>query len=1034
MTRTLKRIARYSACIILGFSAATLIGIFAYSRVGVSALDVAVEEFEPTKSLSIKGDKLVIGNLPEGVKKAKIYASTYEQLIDLDGNVRHPISDSATKLTIELADEAGRTKCTSSFDFAVPAKTQPFTNEGNLKPTVVPAIQEWVGDEGLFDSAGQKLVVVVSARSKADKADLAERAEFFAKELSAIFGKKVPVTTEEPKDGTPFISLVVQSNPETKRLGEEGYTLVAQPSSLTITSLSPRGAFWGTRTVLQVFAQTENTFPCGIAVDYPQYPLRGFVIDAGRKPISLKMLYDITFLMSYYKLNDFQIHLNDNFIWLHEYTEIPNTKDATDEQKKQAIEEVLNAAPTAFRLESDLVGKNGIPLTATDVFYTKEEFSALLSRAKTLGVSIVPEIDVPGHALSFVRVRPDLMYHGKITKPNDVERVAMLDASEAVFSGRKTYREETLEFVKDVFDEYLVGKKGKKAVFADAGAVHIGTDEYYGNADDYRAFANAMLKHIKKRGYTPRLWGSFSMKKSGETSIDGKGMQIDIWNFKWQHPTSALALGFDIINILDSTSYVVPSGDGSRGGYGDVLDLEKLYAPTWQPHIFEKATVPAGYKGLLGAQWALWNDNQFRRATGLTDYDFFDRIRRSCAVFAEKNWNTGKDLPFHAFMKLVDDVGDEPLSNPEYKVKNPENGILFEQEFERVRTRGEGIFGKSLVLNGSRKVKLSPKNKPVYGIAPGYVAEFYVKRAAGTPAAKGNQVIFGNGIGNAVCAAMKNSGKFGVIIDFREFYFDYTLPENQWVKIQLVCGNRELTLYADGKKIGTPHRVEFPETCKFTSFVFPVLYAGDVDGNGFVGEIDSLLIMNAEGAGKRDARSPLAEAARKAKKFAGKNNAEAVNSVLKKYEAEIADSHCAADKQLAAKAEIVTALTTVETPKASDKTEAKTDSAEAPDAKADQTASAKEKSAKKNAAKKDEKTDENADSVPVNEVEEFADEETEIEELEEEASDEGKADEAPDAKAVPATEADAATEAAQTPDAAPATEAVPAPEAVPANA
>ena len=65
---------------------------------------------------------------------------------------------------------------------------------------------------------------------------------------------------------------------------------------------------------------------------------------------------------------------------------------------------------SAFRLESNVKGKDGTPLTAKDLSYTKKEFADLIGYARRHGVNIVPEFDTPGHALSFTRVRPDLIY------------------------------------------------------------------------------------------------------------------------------------------------------------------------------------------------------------------------------------------------------------------------------------------------------------------------------------------------------------------------------------------------------------------------------------------------------------------------------------------------------------------------------------------------------------------------------------------------------------------------------------------------
>ena len=71
------------------------------------------------------------------------------------------------------------------------------------------------------------------------------------------------------------------------------------------------GAFWATRTILQSLKANGN-IPQGVARDYPLYKVRGFILDVGRKTFTMDWLEDTVKQMSWYKMNDFQIHLNDN--------------------------------------------------------------------------------------------------------------------------------------------------------------------------------------------------------------------------------------------------------------------------------------------------------------------------------------------------------------------------------------------------------------------------------------------------------------------------------------------------------------------------------------------------------------------------------------------------------------------------------------------------------------------------------------------------------------------------------------------------
>ena len=110
----------------------------------------------------------------------------------------------------------------------------------------------------------------------------------------------------------------------------------------------------------------------------------------------------------------------------------------------------------------------------------------LIKLAKALHINLVPEIDTPGHALSFVKVRPDLMYQGSLSDyrgKHNVERVAMLDLDNKY--------DETLAFVKSVYDKLL---DGPDAPLHGVSTVHIGTDEYYGSRESYRRYVNDLIK------------------------------------------------------------------------------------------------------------------------------------------------------------------------------------------------------------------------------------------------------------------------------------------------------------------------------------------------------------------------------------------------------------------------------------------------------------------------------------------------------------------------------------------------------------
>ena len=170
----------------------------------------------------------------------------------------------------------------------------------NPKPFTVPEITEWQGAEGTLELSGR---VIVNGKSAA----LNSLAELFAQQFRQVTGKPMAVAKGRPKAGDITLTLKPIDN-----LGKEGYRMtIGQGVSLHAQTI--QGLQWATRTVLQICDKNgAATLPKGVAIDVPQYPLRGFMIDCGRKYIPIAYLRNLVSIMAYYKMNTLQIHLNDN--------------------------------------------------------------------------------------------------------------------------------------------------------------------------------------------------------------------------------------------------------------------------------------------------------------------------------------------------------------------------------------------------------------------------------------------------------------------------------------------------------------------------------------------------------------------------------------------------------------------------------------------------------------------------------------------------------------------------------------------------
>ena len=180
--------------------------------------------------------------------------------------------------------------------------------KSNKKPFVIPELREWQGDEGVFVLDAQTALVI----EKKSPGQLAI-AQTFAQDLFDLEGLRLSI--HEGKTKGKSIRFRIR---EDKQLGEEGYQIKIG-EQIEVSAPTETGLYWATRTLLQLTEQEKRAhLPKGEIRDYPAYPVRGFMLDCARKFIPIDFLRDYVKIMSYYKMNTFQIHLNDNgFYKLH---------------------------------------------------------------------------------------------------------------------------------------------------------------------------------------------------------------------------------------------------------------------------------------------------------------------------------------------------------------------------------------------------------------------------------------------------------------------------------------------------------------------------------------------------------------------------------------------------------------------------------------------------------------------------------------------------------------------------------------------
>ena len=484
----------------------------------------------------------------------------------------------------------------------------------NPKPFVVPELKQWTGKDGNFTPGKDTRIVCTSQNP-----ELLRIARMFADDYQQMFGQTLSVAQGKATSGDFVLSLSAD-----KKLGEEGYAIKIT-DRVTISAPTPTGLYWSTRTLLQLAEQNqERSLPQGTIRDYPDYPLRGFMIDCGRKFIPMAYLQDLVKIMAYYKMNTLQVHLNDNGF-------------------KQYFEHNWDKTYAAFRLESEIYPG----LTARDGSYSKKEFIDFQKQAASNFVEIIPEIDVPAHSLALTHYKPEI------------------GSKEYGMDHLDLFKPETYEFVDALFKEYL---EGDNPVFVGK-RVHIGTDEYSNAKKDvvekFRAFTDHYIRFVEGFGKQAVVWGALSHAK-GDTPVKSENVVMNAWYNGYADPATMIKDGYQLISIPDGLVYIVPVA----GYYHDYLNEPYLYKE-WTPAHIGKAVFDEKHPSILGGMFAIWNDHA---GNGISVKDIHHRIFSPLQTLSVKMWTGAQTgIPYETFNEKRALLSEAPGVNQLARIgKKPE--------------------------------------------------------------------------------------------------------------------------------------------------------------------------------------------------------------------------------------------------------------------------------------------------------------------------------------------------------------------------
>ncbi|MBL4559607.1 MAG: beta-N-acetylhexosaminidase [Labilibaculum sp.] len=258
--------------------------------------------------------------------------------------------------------------------------------------TVIPQPLKVEHGEGQF---------VINSRTKIiDRTIDRANAEYLQQMLQPVFVKKLEIKTSGAR------GIVLKTEEKLlKELGEEGYELEISKKSILITGASSKGVFYGLQTIRQLLpenlnlSQKELVLSCVRIKDKPRFSWRAFMLDEARYFKGMTQVKKILDQMALLKMNVFHWHLTDDQGWRIEIKKYP---------KLTSVGSYRNSTQIGGWNSSELSGK---PHSG---FYTQEQIKEIIAYATKRGITIIPEIEMPGHASAAIAAYPWLGTIGTI--------------------------------------------------------------------------------------------------------------------------------------------------------------------------------------------------------------------------------------------------------------------------------------------------------------------------------------------------------------------------------------------------------------------------------------------------------------------------------------------------------------------------------------------------------------------------------------------------------------------------------------------
>lgn len=452
------------------------------------------------------------------------------------------------------------------------------------KEQLIPKPVELTATGSSFELTAKTKIYVQSNSSEIKKVG-----EYLSQLFAPATGFAMDVNSTEKAPGS---GIYLEISSQELGVGDEGYLLDITSKGIILKAQKPAGLLMGIQTIRQLLpasieASTKQVGPwliaSGTIKDYPKYGYRGAMLDVCRHFFPVKDVKRYIDLLAMYKMNVMHLHLTDDQGWRIEIKSWPNL--------------------TVHGASTQVGGGEG-------GFYTQEQYKDIVNYAQERYITIIPEIDMPGHTNAALASYAELNCDGKARK--------LYTGTHVGFSTLCVNKKITYKFVDDVIGELAAITPGKY--------IHIGGDESHSTKKkDYIKFINKVQEIVASHGKVMMGWADVASAKLKPNTL------AQFWQTKPKNAKAAVKQGVKIVMSPAAYIYLDMQYDSicplglHWAGYANV---QKAYS--WMPDTLVKGIE---FKDIAGVEAPLWTET----VKTMDDIEFM--VMPRLAGCAELGWS-----------------------------------------------------------------------------------------------------------------------------------------------------------------------------------------------------------------------------------------------------------------------------------------------------------------------------------------------------------------------------------------------------------